>query len=177
MDKLADDKHYGPKVMAKVRYLILLYVAGRLERFRIFGLQEGNNIYFSARILEKIANDRCFRPEKIKFERSRAIENYYLPRVGDGMIIHIQREVPTKKDSSKSILTDLVTLTEKGNESCQRMKRRSTRHVSEVTAMASKFGNSAKIIVPRSWLRKRVIAFLHSEYITKHPEERRQVYE
>jgi len=29
MDKLADDKHYGPKVMAKVRYLILLYVAGR----------------------------------------------------------------------------------------------------------------------------------------------------
>lgn len=31
IDKLADDKYYGPKVMAK--YLILLYVAGRLELF------------------------------------------------------------------------------------------------------------------------------------------------
>src|SRR5215469_17595353 len=77
--------------------------------------------YLDVRILEKIANDRCIRPEKIKFERSRAIENYYLPRVGDGMIIYIQREVPTKKDSSKSILTDLVALTEKGNESCERI--------------------------------------------------------
>ena len=48
----------------------------------------------------------------------------------------------------------------------------STRHVSEVTTIASEFGNSAKIIVPRSWLRKRVIAFLHSEFISKHPEER-----
>jgi hypothetical protein len=38
IDKLADDKHYGPKVMAKIRYLILLYVAGRFERFRIFGV-------------------------------------------------------------------------------------------------------------------------------------------
>ncbi|HYA83774.1 MAG TPA: DUF2080 family transposase-associated protein [Candidatus Bathyarchaeia archaeon] len=47
-------------------------------------------------------------------------------------------------------------------------KRRSTRHVSEITAIASQFGNSAKIIVPRSWLGKRVIAFLHSEYISKH---------
>ncbi|MGC2682395.1 MAG: DUF2080 family transposase-associated protein [Candidatus Nitrosopolaris sp.] len=44
-------------------------------------------------------------------------------------------------------------------------------HVSEVTAIASELGNSAKIIVPRSWLGRRVIAFLHSEYISKHPEE------
>jgi hypothetical protein len=57
------------------------------------------------------------------------------------------------------------------------MKRRSTRHVSEITAFASEFGNSAKIIVPRSWLRKRVIAFLHSEYTAKHPEERRKADE
>jgi putative transposon-encoded protein len=54
-----------------------------------------------------------------------------------------------------------------------KLKRRSTRHVSEITAIASEFGNSAKIIVPRSWLRKRVIAFLHSEYIAKHSEERK----
>ncbi|HXX96940.1 MAG TPA: DUF2080 family transposase-associated protein [Candidatus Bathyarchaeia archaeon] len=53
------------------------------------------------------------------------------------------------------------------------LKRRSTRHVSEITAIASEFGNSAKIIVPRSWLGKRVIAFLHSDYISKHPEERK----
>ena len=33
-----------------------------------------------------------------------------------------------------------------------KLKRRSTRHVSEITAIASEFGNSAKIIVPRLWL-------------------------
>ena len=49
------------------------------------------------------------------------------------------------------------------------LKRRSTRHVSE--AIASEFGNSAKIIVPRSWLRRLVIAFLHPEFISKHPEK------
>ena len=48
-------------------------------------------------------------------------------------------------------------------------KRRSTRHVSEITAITGEYGNSAKIIVPRSWLGRRVIAFLHSEYISKHP--------
>jgi hypothetical protein len=36
-------------------------------------------------------------------------------------------------------------------------------------------GNSAKIIVPRSWLRKRVIAFLHWEYISKHPGKPKEV--
>jgi len=41
------------------------------------------------------------------------------------------------------------------------MKRRSMRHVSEITAIASEYGNSAKIVVPRSWLGRRVIAFLH----------------
>ncbi|MFY9869421.1 MAG: DUF2080 family transposase-associated protein [Candidatus Nitrosopolaris sp.] len=55
------------------------------------------------------------------------------------------------------------------------MKRCSTRHVSQVTAIAGKFGNSAKIIVPRSWLGRRVIAFIHSEFISKHPEERKEV--
>ena len=54
------------------------------------------------------------------------------------------------------------------------LKRRSTRHISEVTAVASEFGKSAKIIVPRSWLRKRVIAFLHSEFISKHREEQKK---
>jgi hypothetical protein len=52
-----------------------------------------------------------------------------------------------------------------------KLKRRSTRHVSEITAIASEFGNSAKIIVPRSWLGMRVIEFLHSEYILKHHVE------
>jgi hypothetical protein len=50
-----------------------------------------------------------------------------------------------------------------------KLKRHSTRRVSEVTAIASEFGNSAKII--RSWLRRQVIAFLHSEFILKHPEQ------
>jgi len=54
-----------------------------------------------------------------------------------------------------------------------KLKRGSTRHVSEITAITSEFGNSAKIIVPRSWLGRRVIAFLHSEYISKHHEERK----
>jgi hypothetical protein len=48
------------------------------------------------------------------------------------------------------------------------LNRHSTRHISEITAVASKFGNSAKIIVPRSWLGRRVIAFLHSEFISNH---------
>jgi len=53
------------------------------------------------------------------------------------------------------------------------LKRRSTRHVSEITAIASEFGKSAKIIVPRSWIGRRVIAFLHSEYISKYHVERK----
>ena len=52
-----------------------------------------------------------------------------------------------------------------------KLERRSTRHVSEITAIASEFGNSAKIIVPRNWLTKRVIAFLYSDFISKHPED------
>jgi hypothetical protein len=63
------------------------------------------------------------------------------------------------------------------NDKSPKSKRRSTRHISEITAIASEFGNSAKIIVPRSWLGKRIIAFLHSEYISKHPEERRKIDE
>ena len=55
-----------------------------------------------------------------------------------------------------------------------KLKRRSTRHVSETTAIASKFGNSATIIVPRSWLRKQVDAFLSSEFISKHSEQMRE---
>ncbi|MGA9150960.1 MAG: DUF2080 family transposase-associated protein [Candidatus Nitrosopolaris sp.] len=58
-----------------------------------------------------------------------------------------------------------------------KLKRGSRRHVSEVTAIATEFGNSAKIIVPGSWLGMRVMAFLHSEYITKHPKERREIDE
>jgi hypothetical protein len=49
----------------------------------------------------------------------------------------------------------------------------STRHVSEVTAIASECGNSANVIVPRNWLRKRVIA-LHSEFISEHPKQGKQ---
>ncbi|MGB8933728.1 MAG: DUF2080 family transposase-associated protein [Candidatus Nitrosopolaris sp.] len=60
------------------------------------------------------------------------------------------------------------------NHKSLKLKRCSTRHVSEMTAIASEFGNSAKIIVPRSWLGNRVIAFLHSEYISKHPQERKE---
>ncbi|MFY9797708.1 MAG: DUF2080 family transposase-associated protein [Candidatus Nitrosopolaris sp.] len=55
-----------------------------------------------------------------------------------------------------------------------KLKRRTTRHISEITAIASEFGNSSKVIVPHSWLNKRVIAFLHSEYISKHPQERKE---
>jgi hypothetical protein len=50
--------------MAKARYLILLYVAGRVEHFKSdFGLQIDNNIYFSARSLEKIANYKALSNE------------------------------------------------------------------------------------------------------------------
>jgi hypothetical protein len=53
------------------------------------------------------------------------------------------------------------------------LKLKTTRHISEITAIAGEFGNSAKIIVLHSWLGMRVIAFLHSEYISKLPEERK----
>ena len=39
------------------------------------------------------------------------------------------------------------------------------------------FGNSAKIIIPRSWLGMRIIAFLNSEYFSKYAEERRKADE
>jgi hypothetical protein len=55
-----------------------------------------------------------------------------------------------------------------------KLERSSTCHVSEITAIANEYGNSAKIIVPRSWMGKRIIAFLHSDYIAKHPEDRRK---
>ncbi len=51
------------------------------------------------------------------------------------------------------------------------LKKRSTRHISEVTAIASEFGNSAKIIIPHSWLGRRAIAFLHSEYVSRERKE------
>jgi hypothetical protein len=117
LDKKANNKYYGPKVMIKHRYLILLYVAGRIEFFKTFGLQQDNNFYFSARGLEKVARNGVF-AEEIKFERSRAIKDHYSHYVEDGMIIHIQKEVPRKNDPSKTILTDLIALTKKGKEHC-----------------------------------------------------------
>ncbi|MGC1929243.1 MAG: hypothetical protein WA667_09735 [Candidatus Nitrosopolaris sp.] len=95
VDNKANNKYFGPKVMIKHRYLILLYVAGRIELFKTFGLQQDNNIYFSARNLEKIAKSDIF-AEEIKFERSRAMKDHYSNYVGDGVIIHIRKEVPTK---------------------------------------------------------------------------------
>ena len=75
--------------------------------------------------------------------------------------------------AGKYIVTMIIQCIMKHVSTGTSLKRRSTRHVSEITAIATEFGNSAKIIVPRSWLGKRVIAFLHSEYISKHPEERK----
>ena len=39
VDNKANNKYYGPNDMKKHRYLILLYVAGRIEPFKTFGLQ------------------------------------------------------------------------------------------------------------------------------------------
>jgi putative transposon-encoded protein len=59
-------------------------------------------------------------------------------------------------------------------KSVEKPKRSSTRHVSEITGIVSEYGNSAKIIVPRSWMGKRIRVFLHSEYISKHRPERKE---
>ena len=56
----------------------------------------------------------------------------------------------------------LRMIIQKYNEKRPKLKRTSIRHVLEITAISSEYGNSAKIIVPRSWLGKRVIAFLHN---------------
>jgi hypothetical protein len=115
--KMAKNKYYGPKVMAKPRYLILLYVAGRLEHFKSdFGLQIDNNIYFSARSLEKIANYKGFK-QRIEYDRTRAVKDHYL--LFEGLVIHRREEVPKQKDPSKTTFTDLVALTKKGQEYCE----------------------------------------------------------
>ena len=38
------------------------------------------------------------------------------------------------------------------------------REIYKIGATASEFGNSAKIVVPRSWLGKEIIAMLKSEW-------------
>ncbi len=49
IEKPTKSKHFGPKVMIKYRYLILLYVA-RLEKlFNDLGQLDNNIYYFSAR--------------------------------------------------------------------------------------------------------------------------------
>ncbi|MGA9151003.1 MAG: hypothetical protein WBZ36_10515 [Candidatus Nitrosopolaris sp.] len=55
IDKPAKSKHFGPKVMIQYRYLIVLYVAGRVKSFiNKFGVPlADNNIYFSARVVWK----------------------------------------------------------------------------------------------------------------------------
>ncbi len=114
---MAKNKYYGPKVMTKPRYLILLYVAGRVEHFKSdFGLQIDNNIYFSARSLEKIANYKGFK-QRIEYDRTRAVKDHYLHF--EGLVIHRRKEVPNKKDPSKTTFTDLVALTKKGQEYCE----------------------------------------------------------
>ena len=100
---------YGPNNMEKPRYLILLYVAGRIQPFKTFGLQlDDNNIYFHARSLEKVAKDPKFTTGAFKYERSRAMEKHYLHYEREGLIIH------TKRDHIV-----YVTLTKKGEESCE----------------------------------------------------------
>lgn len=99
---------YGPKSMEQPRYLILLYVAAKVELFKCFGKKVDNITYFSARSLEKVAKDGRFKRGPFKYERSRAMKNHYLHYERDGLIVH------TKRDQ-----IDIVTLTKKGEEYCE----------------------------------------------------------
>ncbi|MGA9151147.1 MAG: hypothetical protein WBZ36_11265 [Candidatus Nitrosopolaris sp.] len=102
-------ENYGPKVMEKSRYLILLYVAGRTQPFMSFGMQlDDNNIYFSAPSLKKVAKDGKFTTGPFKYERSRAMKDHYLHYERDGLIIY------TKRDQ-----IEYITLTKKGEEYCE----------------------------------------------------------
>jgi ABC-type multidrug transport system fused ATPase/permease subunit len=112
-------KHYGVKVMTNIRYLILLYVAGQVELFKSFGQKVDRIIYFSAVNLEKVANNNRF-TERIIFERSHAMKDYYLC-YDKAEVIHKKQDNPTKKDASKKIQTDLVALTKHGKKCCERI--------------------------------------------------------
>lgn len=115
----AKSKHYGVKVMTKIRYLILLYVAGQVELFKRFGEKVDRIIYFSAVNLKKVADSNNFR-EPIIFERSRSMEDYYLC-YDKAEVIHINKDIATQKDPSKKIRTDLVALTKQGKKSCEKI--------------------------------------------------------
>jgi hypothetical protein len=117
-EKPTKNKHFGPNLMIKHRYLILLYVA-RLEKlFQDLGELESNIYYFSARSLEKIANHQRFY-ESFKFDRPRAMRDHYFNYERDGLVIHIQKEVPRGKDANSTVKTDLVTLSKEGEKLCE----------------------------------------------------------
>src|SRR5207247_1097605 len=119
-EKVAYNKHYGPKVMTKHRYLFILYLVKEIELFRSFGQEIENAIYFSVRNLEKVANYQGFKPEKISYERTRAIK-HFLNYEQEGLVIHLEKNVPTKKDPSQAKRTDLFSLTEKGERYCMKI--------------------------------------------------------
>jgi tetratricopeptide (TPR) repeat protein len=115
-DILGYKKRYGPTVMRKQRYLMLLYFAKLTEFFRSFGHNIDGRFFFSVRDLERIAISHGL-THKVKYDRSHALRHFLdYPKE---QVIHIVKEVPQKKDKSKTIRTDLFALTEKGEQSCE----------------------------------------------------------
>ena len=156
------NKYYGPKVMAKPRYLILLYVAGRVAHFRSdFGLQIDNNIYFSARSLEKIANYKGFK-QRIEYDRTRAVKDHYLHF--EGLVIHRRKEVPKKKDPSKTTFTDLVALTKKGQGYCETKVETLLTTIPEERRPKQKLTNDVVAASNAGKIQERLRADLNKEY-------------
>ena len=71
----AKSKHYGPKVMAKRRDLILLSIGKRISFFKADAEEIEGLVYFSTYSIEKIANYHRFnRP--IDYQRYHAKDRY-----------------------------------------------------------------------------------------------------
>ena len=148
--------------MAKPRYLILLYVAGRVAHFRSdFGLQIDNNIYFSARSLEKIANYKGFK-QRIEYDRTRAVKDHYLHF--EGLVIHRRKEVPKKKDPSKTTFTDLVALTKKGQGYCETKVETLLTTIPEERRPKQKLTNDVVAASNAGKIQERLRADLNKEY-------------
>ena len=73
----AKSKVFGPKVMAKKRYLVLLYI-GKWMPFRADGKGKeiDDLVYFSAYGIDKIAKHLVFKPLKIDFDYRHKQQQY-----------------------------------------------------------------------------------------------------
>ena len=164
-DILGNKKRYGSTVMRNKRYLMLLYFANLTEFFRSFGHKIDGGYFFSVRDLERIAISHAL-THKVKYDRSHALRHFLdYPKE---QVIHIVKEVPRKKDESKTTRTDLFALSEKGAQFCENIMYHlipDTENEKLDQKSITKIEMLSDISSPHELIKKTEIAFLSlSEY-------------